>query len=259
MKLLTLETSHSHHIGILRINRPEALNALNLAVLLELRSFLENTVRQEKLKAIILTGTGDKAFISGADIREMQKMNSTEISEFCRLGQHVADMLETAPYLTIAAINGYALGGGLEMALACDFIYANKNSKIGLPEVSLGLIPGFGGTQRLQSAVGIRMAKELIMSGKTISAEFGKEIGIINQLCEPEELISKSREIAEKVISHSFTAVMQAKRAINFGSQMKFESALELERNMFAACFETKERREAMTAFLEKSKGQNNA
>lgn len=253
MQYLTIEKHND--LGILRINRPEALNALNTAVLQELRYFLEATALQDKYKAIILTGTGEKAFIAGADIKEMNKMNSKEIITFSQLGQNVSNILATAPYLTIAAVNGYALGAGLEMALACDFICASSQAKLGLPEVTLGLIPGFGGAQRMLRAIGMRMTKELLMSGKSINAEEAKELGLVNHVFDHENLLKKCIELANEITSKPFNAVLQGKRAINLGAEMKLESALELETNMFAACFETIERQTAMSAFLEKRKG----
>lgn len=254
MDVITIENPLPD-IAIVRINRPEALNALNTAVFQALKSFLEITALQNKYKAVILTGTGDKAFIAGADIREMQKMNADQMFQYSQLGQHVADVLETAPYLTLAAINGFALGGGLEMALACDFIYATKGAKMGMPEVSLGLIPGFGGIQRLQNIIGKRLAKELIMSGRSFYAEEAKEMGIVNHLSNRDQLLEDCINIAKKIVSNPFSAIMQVKRAINVGSQMKFDSALELERNMFSACSETQECKIALKNFLEKRKG----
>lgn len=244
-----------NEVGILRINRPQVLNALNSAVLEEMRVFLEITAREQKLKAVILTGTGNKAFIAGADIREMQGFDQKQMQLFCKLGQNVANILETAPYLTIAAVNGYALGGGLEMALACDFIYASQHANFGLPEVSLGLIPGFGGNQRLTRAAGTRVAKELIMSGRSFTADKAKEIGVINQICEPDALLQQSLDTAAEIIKNSFTAIIQAKRVINYSIEMSTTEAEELERNVCAACFDTNERRIAMKTFLNNRKG----
>jgi len=250
MSNLNIKTEHG--ITTIHINRPEALNALNQETLEELLHFLEKTARQENIKALILTGSGDKAFIAGADIKQMHQMDHLGMLEFCALGQRVADSLEAAPFLTIAAVNGYALGGGLEMALACDFIYAANDAKLGLPEVTLGIIPGFGGTQRLSRAVGTRMAKEMIMSGLTLSAERAREIGIVNHVCPGENLLKDCFATAGKIISHSFTAIVQAKNAINMGYHLGLREALEMERNMCAVCFATKERAEGMQDFLDK-------
>jgi enoyl-CoA hydratase len=238
--------------AILRVNRPQVLNALNEAVLKEMLYYLTVTAKQEKLKAVILSGSGNKAFIAGADIKEMHGMDHLQMLLFSELGQQVTNALEQAPFLTLAAVNGYALGGGLEMALACDFIYAGRSAKLGLPEVSLGMIPGFGGTQRLSRAVGTRHAKELIMSGKVLSAEAAKAIGIVNQVCEDASLISDCQTAVASIVKHSFTAVMQAKQAINLGYSLGMTEGLALERNLCAVCFATPERQQGMEAFLQK-------
>lgn len=237
-------------IFILKINRPDVLNALNRATLLELLGFLKNPPAE--CKAIILTGAGEKAFIAGADIKEMGQMSPQDMLEFCNLGQHVADLLEKGPYLTIAAVNGYALGGGLEMALACDFIYASSTALLGLPEVKLGLIPGFGGTQRLSRRVGLSFAKELIMSGRKISAHEALHLRIINKMCDFPALLNDALAVAKEILSHSFEAVIQAKFAVNASSLFDVETGLELERNVCAVCFASDERKKAMDAFLKR-------
>jgi len=233
-------------MAVLKVNRPQALNALNEETLTELLEFLEKESSRDQLRALILTGAGDKAFIAGADIKAMQHMSALQMLQFCRLGQRVGTLLETAPFLTIAAVNGYALGGGLEIALACDFMYCSRNAKLGFPEVTLGIIPGFGGTQRASRAVGTRHAKELIMSGKTITAEQALEIGMVNKLCENDQLIPNALETAASIVKHSKTAVIQAKNAIQTGYPLSMGDALELERNMCAV------RLNAMAAFVEK-------
>lgn len=247
-----LKVERNGSLAILKINRPKVLNALDEATLKEMLEFLTVTAVGEKLRAVILTGEGNKAFIAGADIKEMQAMDHIGMLHFCELGQNVTHALEQAPFLTIAAVNGYALGGGLEMALGCDFIYASKNAKMGLPEVTLGIIPGFGGTQRLSRAVGTRQAKELIMSGKIMTAETAKSIGIVNQVCEEGTLLHDCLAVAQEVMKNGSIAVLQAKQAINMGYCMGMAEALELERNMCAVCFATAERLEGMNAFLAK-------
>jgi enoyl-CoA hydratase len=242
----------SSHIGILKINRPEVLNAINRATLEEMLDFLRNKSKQEDCRALIITGAGEKSFIAGADIKEMREMSNTEMLQFTELGQEVTQAISRVPLLTIAAVNGYALGGGFEMALACDFIYASKNAKFGLPEVSLGIIPGFGGTQRLSRAIGTRQAKELIMSGRTFTAEEAYARGIVNQICETETLIKDCSVVASEIIRHSHFAIVQAKHAIDAGYHLSMAEALELERNMCAVCFATEECSEGMTAFLER-------
>ncbi len=242
-------------IGLLQIDREQSLNALNQALLEELEWFLHKELRSLDLRALILTGKG-KAFIAGADIKEMREMDSMEMLSFCSLGQQVGNLLERAPFLTLAAVNGYALGGGLEMALACDFIYAAEDASLGLPEVGLGLIPGFGGTQRLARAVGTRAAKELCMSGRVIDAKEAAKLGIVNRLCSADQLIEEAKKTAQEIVSNSFTAVLQAKRAINHGVHLAMTEALALERNMCATCFATNDRLEGMNAFIEKRQPQ---
>lgn len=248
MKSLTCEITDQ--IALLRINRPEVLNALNRTVLEELQIFLEVTALQQRLKAVILTGTGEKSFISGADIKEMQAMDHHQMLEFCRLGQHVANLLESAQFLTISAVNGYALGAGFELAIACDLIYASQSAQFGLPEVKLGLIPGFGGTQRLSSIIGSPIAKELIMSGRMVSAEEARNLRIVNHVCEQTTLLEQCKQMAAQILQNSFSAVLQAKRAINSRYNLDRVAALELERNVCAVCFSNPEAVEAMAAFL---------
>lgn len=254
-----LVVERSGNIVLLKINRPKVLNALNQEVLDELRTFLELAEAEKQISALILTGEGEKAFIAGADISKMEKMNPIEMMVFCELGQKVSNLLENAHFLTIAAVNGYALGGGLEMALACDFIYASKDAKFGLPEVTLGIIPGFGGTQRLSRAIGTRMAKECIMSGKTFSAQEAKEMGIVNHISEPSELIKDCHNSVEAIIKNSLFAVQMAKAAINNGINMTLSESLELEKHMCAVCFGTPERAKKMQAFVNKKKESEHA
>ncbi|MBW8003539.1 MAG: 3-hydroxybutyryl-CoA dehydrogenase, partial [Planctomycetes bacterium] len=197
MKCLSFEKRE--RLGLLKINRPQALNALNRALLEELDRFLSTQITSENIRVLILTGEG-KAFIAGADIKEMQSFNESQIREFCNLGHRVARRLETLEQVTIAAVNGYALGGGLEMALACDFIYAASNARLGQPEVSLGVIPGFGGTQRLSRAVGTRKAKEMISTGQLLDAEESLRFGLVNKVVEPDRLLDEAMGAAEKII-----------------------------------------------------------
>lgn len=245
--------------GLLKINRPDALNALNLELLEEFKSFLQEEMKKEELSVLIVTGAGEKAFIAGADIKEMQGLDNQQIGSFISLGQQVTLLLEKAPFITIAAVNGFALGGGLEMALACDFIYAAEKAKLGLPEVTLGIIPGFGGTQRLARAIGTRRAKEMIATGKPIGAEEAYEIGLINRVCAQDSLIADCQATAETVSGHSKTAVALAKHAVDQGSGLSIEEGLNLEKSDFAISFDTPEREEAMRQFLEKSTRKANA
>lgn len=239
-------------LGILTINRPSVLNSLNQSTLQELLAFVRSPTLQ--IRALIITGAGPKAFVAGADIAEMQALTASQMLDFCKLGQHVTSALEQAPFLTLAAVNGYALGGGLELALGCDLIFAAGNAKLGLPEVSLGLIPGFGGTQRLTRSVGQRRAKDLILTGRTFTAQEGVEWGLVNKICEPEKLLDESKAYLNKILENPQTALLQAKYAIDYGQGMELSSALELERNMCAVCFSTPERLDRMTTFLERAK-----
>lgn len=249
MSFLLVEKNKN--IATLQINRPEALNALNLDVLNEMLLTLQS-LKESSIKSLIITGVGPKAFVAGADIKAMVDMEPLDMLNFCSLGQKVSLELETAPFLTIAAINGFALGGGLEIALACDFIYASRLAKMGLPEIKLGIIPGFGGTQRLSRAVGTRRAKEMILTGQMISAEEAKDWGLINQITEPDDLLPSCLKVAEQVASYSLTAIRQAKNAVNVGSSLNLSDALELEKNLCAVCFSTPERKEGMQAFINK-------
>ncbi len=241
-------------VGILTINRPQALNALNRAVLEEMDAFLAGTLPGEEVRVLILTGTGEKAFVAGADIREMQDLDHMGMLAFCDLGQRVCRRLEVMDVVTIAAVNGFALGGGLELALGCDFIYASKNAKLGLPEVSLGLIPGFGGGPRLARAVGGRRAKEMILTGKPIRAEEAAAIGLVNKVVEPEELLDECLKVAKQILKNGFTAITQVKRSINYGAGMSLPDALELEKQACSVSFATADRAEGMAAFAEKRK-----
>lgn len=236
----------------MRVNRPEALNALSTPLLMEMLEHLNALVLEQKTKALILTGEGEKAFIAGADIAQMQSMDFHAMLEFCRLGQAVANALENASFATIAAVNGYALGGGLEMALACDFIYASRTASMGLPEITLGLIPGFGGTQRLSRAIGIRLAKELIMSGKTITAEEASAIGLVNRVCDPETLMEACLLTAANISQYPAMALKLTKKAINQSLHLDLNAALVVERNLCASCLVTPESRAMVTAFLTK-------
>jgi enoyl-CoA hydratase len=249
MSFLLIEKNKT--TATLQINRPEALNALNLDVLNEMLLTLQS-LKESSIKSLIITGVGPKAFVAGADIKAMVDMEPLDMLNFCSLGQKVSLELETAPFLTIAAINGFALGGGLEIALACDFIYASRLAKMGLPEIKLGIIPGFGGTQRLSRAVGTRRAKEMILTGQMISAEEAKDWGLVNQITEPDDLLPSCIKVAEQVASYSLTAIRQAKNAVNVGSSLNLSDALELEKNLCAVCFSTPERKEGMQAFINK-------
>jgi enoyl-CoA hydratase len=238
-------------LGILQINRFKALNALNKALLEELFTFFKEK-KNSQLKVVIITGTGNKAFCAGADLKEMQAMSHKEILNFTHLGHQVTSLIEKSPFVTIAAINGFALGGGLEIALGCDFIYASQTAQLGLPEVSLGLIPGFGGTQRLSRSIGTRRANEMIFTGEIISAETAQNIGLINKTFSQETLIENTTNTALKISNNSFFAIQQAKIAINNGYQIPINEACILEQQMFSVTFSSNNREEGINAFIEK-------
>lgn len=237
-------------LGVLTLNRPNVKNALNRALLEELHHWLKK-LSAATVKAVILQGSGG-SFSAGADITEMQELTQLELMEFCHRGQEVTTTIEKAPFITAASVDGYALGGGFELALACDFIYASPKARFGLPEVSLGMIPGFGGTQRLTRAVGPRLSKELIFSGKTITAEEAASFGLIQELIMDEPLLPAVQKALAPMLSHSLTALLQAKVAIHAAEETPLEQGLALERNLSALCFGTPERLKAMKAFLRK-------
>jgi len=241
-------------IAEITINRPKALNALNTQTLKELGAVIDELAEKQEIRVIILTGAGEKAFVAGADIAEMQNKTPIEARNFARLGQKIFSAIENMPQVVIAAVNGFALGGGCELAMACDIRLASTKAKFGQPEVSLGIIPGFAGTQRLPRLIGKGLAKELIYTGDMIDAQEAYRIGLVNKVYEPEDLLNKAREMAHKIISRGPNAVSFAKLAINTGLNMDDESAYKYEAEVFGLCFTTEEQKEGMTAFLEKRK-----
>lgn len=253
MNTLIYENPHDH-IAILTIHRTEVYNALNREVLNAIKKCLENQAIKDGIRVLILTGSGTKAFASGADIKEMSSLDYPKMLDFCKLGQSVANILEASPFITIAAVNGVALGGGLELALACDLIYASSQSKMGLPEVKLGLIPGFGGTQRLTKAIGSKRAKELIFSGEFIDAARALQLGMINSICEPADLLSHCIKKAIQFASQPFTAIIEAKKMINSSDEFEINEALDLESHACARCSTYEESKKAISAFLSKTK-----
>lgn len=245
---IRLETEDA--IAILTIDRPKVLNALNSKTLQELESALNSL--PPTVRALIITGGGEKAFVAGADISEMASISSAQAREFAALGHRVFHTLEQLPIPTIAAVNGFALGGGCELALACDLIYASEKAKLGLPEVSLGVIPGFGGTQRLTRAVGKMRAKELIFTGERLDAAKAKEIGLVLEVLPADQLLAHCKEVAGKMMKNGPLAVSQAKRVIEFGADQDLRAANELERQGFAVLFGSEDQKEGMKAYLEK-------
>ncbi len=240
------------YIAILFFNREKSLNSLSKDVLSELREILKELDANDEVRVIILTGAGEKAFVAGADIRELKHMNSSDADAYSSLGQECLLLLEKMEKPVIAAVNGFALGGGTEIALACDFIFASENAQFGQPEVMLGVIPGFGGTQRLPKAVGIRMARELIYSGERIDAGRAVEIGLVNRIIPSETLIAETKKVAKNIVMNSFSAVKASKKAINNGFEMDLQRGCELEKKIFALTFDNADAKEGITAFLDK-------
>ncbi len=243
-------------IWTLTINRPEALNALNLLVLNEMGEALRQISEMgfDDVKALIITGHGEKAFVAGADIKEMKVMNEDQALQFARRGQSIFHELSLLKIPVIAAVNGFALGGGCELALGCDFIMASENAKFGLPEVSLGLIPAFGGTVKLTRAVGIRRAREWTMTAEIITADTALKYGLVNEVVPLAELMPTVIKKLKLILSRSPLAVSQAKKSINEAFDLETEKALANEAELFSALFLSNDAREGTTAFIEKRK-----
>ncbi len=248
----TLLTKKEGKILWVTFNNPEKLNALTDAFLQEYTELLDE-IEKSDVQVVILTGAG-KAFIAGADITLMRTMSPAEAAEYSRVTTEVYRRMEASKKIFIAAINGFAFGGGFEMSLACDLRIASAKAKMGLPEVSLGIFPGGGGTQRLPRLIGATKAKELIFTAKTITATQAYEMGILNEVCEPDELEEKAKALAEAILANSCSGVSLAKEAINNGLQSDIISAMNLEKNLFALCFGTDDQIEGMNAFVEKRK-----
>lgn len=250
---LTLDIQDS--ILTITVNRPDKLNALNETVLNDLKFVLSTAATQplSELRGVILTGEGEKAFIAGADIKAMQTMTPDEAMTFGELGQGVTLLFEKLKIPVIACVNGYALGGGLEMAMSCDFIYATENALFGLPEVTIGLIPGFGGTQRLIRYVGLPKCREMVYSGAPMNAEDAVKWGLANEVFKTkEEMLAAARKTLSKIQKASPIAVGKCKELTNLGENLPVSEGLDLERNGFKAIFETQDAKEGLASFLEK-------
>jgi enoyl-CoA hydratase len=253
-KFETLLFSEDNTIGTLTINRPAKLNALNIQVLRELKESLTQ-LHLKPLKGLIVTGEGEKAFIAGADIAEMKPMTPAEANAFSDLGQQVTLLFESLPFPTIAAVNGFALGGGFEMAMSCDFIFCTSQAVFGLPEVKLGLIPGFGGTVRLARIVGERRAKEIVFSGRNISSEEAHKLGIALEVyASKAQLLEGCRRWFSVATGNSPHAISRAKHALRSSNEELIEHSLMLEREEFGTLFQTPSMVEGTSAFLEKRK-----
>lgn len=248
-----VEVVKEEGIALITINRPEALNALSSAVNKQLAAALEDVEEDKDIRAVIITGAGQKAFVAGADIAEMQPKNSEEAYNFCRLGQQVFARIESLSKPVIAAVNGFALGGGCELAMACDIRLASKNAKFGQPEINLGIIPGYGGTQRLPRLIGKGKALELMLTGEMIAAEEAERLGLVQGVVDG-DVVAKARELAQKIAAKGALAVRYVKAAVQHGLEADQERAIAYEASLFGLCFATEDQKEGMAAFLEKRK-----
>ena len=254
MTYSSLELICTDGIATLTFNRPKALNALNSALLGELTDALDSIKKDEGIRVLILTGAGEKAFIAGADITEIATLTPLGAKKFAQFGQDIISKLQGLAIPVIAAVNGYALGGGCEMALACDFIYASEKALFGLPEITLGIIPGFGGTQRLPRLIGANLAKEMIFTGKHLTAAEAKAIGLVNKIFAPEELRAAVAEVAKLIATKGKASLSAAKQAVGQGLNTDLATGLGIERDAFALCLANPDAQEGTSAFLEKRK-----
>lgn len=241
-------------ICILYMNRPKALNAINEETLLELEQAIKMIAVDDEIKAIILTGAGDKAFVAGADIKYMSTMDTIQSRNFAKLGQRVFRSLELMEKPVIAAINGFALGGGCELAMSADIRLASEKAKFGQPEVNLGVIPGYRGTQRLPRLVGEGRAKELIYTGSTIKAEEAYRIGLVNHVYPADQLMDEAKKLANKIMANAPKAISYSKTAIDRGMQVDIETGATIESDLFGLCFATADQKNGMQAFMNKEK-----
>lgn len=251
-KYLLLEKEDG--IGILYINRPDAMNALNTGVLEEIIQAVGEISRDNEIQVLIITGAGDKSFVAGADIKEMHGLTAVEGREFGYIGQAAFRAIEKLEKPVIAAVNGFALGGGCELAMAADIRLASEKAKFGQPEVGLGITPGFGGTQRLPRLVGEGRAMELILTANTINAEEAYRIGLVNHIYPAADLLDEARKMARKIMANAPLAVKYAKSAVNKGLQTDIDTGMAIEADLFGICFATEDQKAGMGAFLNKEK-----
>ena len=240
-------------VGVITINRPEALNALNPQVLSELKAAFES-VDQNSVRCVVLTGAGEKSFVAGADIGSMSTMTKAEGEAFGKLGNDIFLMIENFPLPVIAAVNGFALGGGCELAMSCDIRLCSDNAMFGQPEVGLGITPGFGGTQRLARLVGMGMAKQLLYTARNIDATEALRIGLVNAIHPQAELMDAAKKMAATIAKNAPIAVRACKKAVNEGMQVSIDKAVEIEEKLFGDCFETHDQVEGMACFLSREK-----
>ena len=240
-------------VGVVTIDRPKALNALNPEVLADLKAAFEG-IDQNAVRCVILTGEGDKSFVAGADIGSMSTMTKAEGEAFGKLGNDIFLMIESFPLPVIAAVNGFALGGGCELAMSCDIRICSDNAMFGQPEVGLGITPGFGGTQRLPRLVGMGMAKQLLYTARNIDAAEALRIGLVNAVVPQAELMDTALKMANNVAKNAPIAVRACKQAVNEGMQVSIDKAVEIEEKLFGGCFETHDQVEGMACFLSREK-----
>lgn len=240
------------NIATITFNRPKVLNALNQDLLQELSVVLDEIDGNGDIRVLILTGSGEKAFVAGADISELARLTPLETKLFASRSQEIINRLEALAIPVIGAVNGFALGGGTEIALACDFIYASENAMFGQPEINLGLIPGFGGTQRLPRLIGTNRAKEMIFSGKMIKAQEAREMGLVNAVFETSELMAAVVKTAKMIASKGRVSIRAAKEVINCGMNVDLRAGCHMEIDAFSLCMASPDAREGTTAFLEK-------
>src|SRR6478736_4641507 len=243
-------------IAYITVNRPKVLNALNMATMDDLRAAFHEIKSDAAIRVVILTGAGEKAFVAGADIGELAQNDPVSAKEYTHRGQSVLNLIENLGKPVIACINGFALGGGCEIAMACTMRLASENAKLGQPEVKLGVIPGYGGTQRLPRLVGKGLAMQMVLTGEMITAQEAHRIGLVNEVTAPAELIPRAEAIAQKIIANAPLAVQYAMEAVNKGMEMTLAEGLYLEATLFGVCCATEDKKEGTTAFLEKRQAQ---
>ena len=251
MNYESIKLTIDKRIAVVTINRPESLNALNAQVFNDLDEVFSDLEKDKSVNCVIVTGSGEKAFVAGADIKEFPSLNAEQAKQLSKRGHDVFNKIENLSKPVIAAVNGFALGGGLELALACHIRYASENAKLGLPEVTLGLIPGYGGTQRLPKLIGKGLANEMVFSAKMISAEKAKSVGLVNEVFAAEELLPKCEELAMQIVKNSPQGIAMAIKAINASDS---ENGMDSEIDFFAELFAQEDVKEGVSAFLEKRK-----
>jgi enoyl-CoA hydratase len=252
--LQTLLYSKENNIGVVTINRPQAANALNDLAYAELLQVFQEIENDPEVRVVIITGSGEKSFVAGTDITNMAKLSAAEARAFSSKLKKTYDLIWNLEKPVIAAVNGYALGGGAELAMSADIILAAENARFGQLEINVGIIPGSGGTQRLQRLIGINRAKELIYTGKMIDAKTAYEYGIVNKVVPVADLMKEARALAATLLEKSSAILKLAKSAVNMGSNVDLNTGLNIEIECFAQCFATEDQKEAMAAFLEKRK-----